>query len=153
MGATENTEDTERRQVDEAGLHVDDEMEPDPALNRVTNAIIGALIAVHKELGPGHAEMICKNALALEFRARNIPFEREVLIPVFYRGEKVGETRLDFIAGDGVKVIVEAKAIEALGPIQTSQCISYLRASGIRLAILVNFNVRRLTDGLKRIAY
>jgi GxxExxY protein len=138
--------------MDETAL-VDDEMEPDPSLNKVTNAVIGALIAVHKELGPGHSEMTYKNAIALEFVARNIPFEREVVVPVFYRGEKVGETRLDFVAGDAVRVIVEAKAIEALGPIQTAQCISYLRASGIRLAILVNFNVRRLTDGLKRIAY
>ncbi len=139
--------------MDETELHVDEEMELDPSLNRVTNAVIGALIAVHKELGPGHAEMLYKNALALEFRARGIPFQREVVIPVYYRDEKVGETRLDFVAGDAVRVIVEAKAIEALGPVQTAQCISYLRASGIRLAILVNFNVRRLTDGLKRIAY
>ena len=139
--------------MDEVALHVDDEMEPDPSLNEVTNAVIGALIAVHKELGPGHAEMIYKNAIALEFVARSIPFEREAVVPVFYHGEKVGETRLDFVAGETVKVIVEAKAIESLGPIQTSQCISYLRASGIRLAILVNFNVRRLMDGLKRIAY
>ena len=136
--------------MDEAEFQLDDEMEPDPSLNKVTNGVIGALIAVHKELGPGHAEMTYKNALAIELRARAIPFEREAVVPVFYRGEKVGETRLDFVAGDAVKVIVEAKAIELLGAIQT---ISYLRASGIRLAILVNFNVRRLMDGLKRIAY
>jgi len=139
--------------MDETGLHVDEDMEPDPSLNQLTNAVIGALIAVHKELGPGHAEVLYKNALAVEFRARGIPFEREVVIPVLYRGEKVGETRLDFVVGDAAKVIVEAKAIEALAPIQTAQCVSYLRASRIRLAMLVNFNVRRLTDGLKRIAY
>ena len=139
--------------MDDAECSVDEEMEPDPALNVLTNRIIGALIAVHKELGPGHMELLYKNALALEFRARGIPFEREVAIPVFYRSEKVGETRLDFVVGGKLKVVVEAKAIESLGPIHTAQCISYLRASGFRLAILANFNVRKLTEGLKRIAY
>ena len=93
-----------------------------------------------------------KNALAIELRVREIPFEREVPVPVFYRGEKIGETRLDFLIGTGPKVVLEAKAVEALAAIHTSQCISYLRASGFRLAILVNFNVRRLVEGLKRIA-
>jgi GxxExxY protein len=72
-------------------------MEPDPALNALTNLIIGALIAVHKALGAGHTESLYENAVALEFRSRGIPFQRQVAIPVFYRGEKVGETRLDFI--------------------------------------------------------
>jgi GxxExxY protein len=114
--------------------------------------VIGALIAVHKALGPGHMEITYKNALSLEFRARGIPFEREVSITILYRGEKVGETRLDFVVGDRLKVIVEVKAIEMLGPIHTSQCVSYLRASGLRLAILANFNVRKLVDGLRRIS-
>jgi len=133
--------------------YVDDEMEPNPALYELTNLIIGALIAVHKALGPGHMEIIYKNALALEFAARNIPFQREVMIPIFYRGEKVGETRLDFVVGDKLKVVVEAKAIDMLGAIHTSQCISYLKASGYKLAILVSFNVRKLVDGLKRISF
>jgi GxxExxY protein len=138
--------------MDDADAYVDEEMEPNPALKELTNRIIGAMIAVHKALGPGHAEITYKNAMALEFCARGIPFEREVIVPIFYRGEKVGETRLDFSVGDMLKVVVEAKAVETLNPVHTSQCISYLRASGIRLAILVNFNVRRLIDGLKRIA-
>lgn len=131
----------------------DDESQPDAALRELTNSIIGALIAVHKALGPGHSEMIYKNAISIELLARQVPFEREASIGIYYRQELVGETRLDFIIGDRLKVILEAKAIEALGPIHTAQCISYLKASGIRLALLVNFNVRRLTDGLKRIAF
>jgi GxxExxY protein len=140
--------------MNEMECHVDDDMEPDPDLNVLTNGIIGALITVHKALGPGHMEMTYKNALAIEFRACGLTFEREVGVPILYRGEKVGETRLDFVVGHGcLKVVVEAKAIEMLARIHTAQCISYLRASGIRLAILVNFNVLRLVDGLKRIAY
>jgi len=139
-------------QMDESELHVDEEMEPDPGLNVLTNLIIGALIAVHKALGAGHMESLYENALALEFRSRGIPFERQVAIPVFYRGEKVGDTRIYFIVGEELKVVVEIKSIEGLGPIHTAQCISYLRASGLRLAILANFNVRRLKEGLKRIA-
>ena len=139
--------------MEEAECYVDEDMEPNPALNTLTNQIIGALIAVHKALGPGHMEIIYKNALALEFAARQVPFAREVVIPISYRGEKVGETRLDFVVGDNLKVIVEAKAIDMLARIHTAQCISYLRASNIKLAILVNFNVLKLVDGLKRIAY
>jgi GxxExxY protein len=139
--------------MEDDDAYVDDEMEPDPALNELTNLIIGAMIAVHKALGPGHMELTYKNALGLEFQSRGIPFQREVVIPIFYRGEKVGETRLDFVVGDQLKVVVEAKAIEKLAPIHTSQCISYLKASAFRLAILANFNVRKLTEGLKRIAF
>ena len=138
--------------MDDTELHVDEEMEPDPGLNVLTNLIIGALIAVHKALGAGHMESLYMNALSIEFRRRGIPFQREVAIPVFYCGEKVGETRLDFVVGDDLRVVVELKAIEALAPIHTAQCISYLRASGLRLAILVNFNVRKLVEGIKRIA-
>jgi len=136
--------------LDEAEFRIDEEMEPDPDLNRWTNAIIGAAIAVHRALGPGHVEVTYDNALDLEFRARRIPFKRQVVVPVFYRGQRVGTTRLDFIVGDAV--IVESKAVESFAPIHTSQCISYLRASGLRLAILINFNVRKLKDGIRRIA-
>ena len=79
-------------------------------------------------------------------------FKREVIIPILYRGQKVGETRLDFVVGDTLKVIVEAKAIEKLADIHTSQCISYLKASNLKLAILANFNVRKLVNFLKEIS-
>jgi GxxExxY protein len=134
-----------------ADAFVDEEMEPDPQLNVITNAIIGAAISVHKELGPGHRESIYENALKIEFRARKIEFEPQVPIFIFYRGEKVGYTRMDFIVSR--QIIVEVKAIEALAPIHTTQCISYLKATKLKLAILINFNVRILTQGIKRVAY
>lgn len=131
--------------------YVDEEMEPDPELNIITNAIIGAAIAVHKGLGPGHAEAVYEKALKIEFRHRGIEFEPQVPVPIYYRAEPVGSTRLDFIIAR--QVIVEVKAIESLAPIHTSQCISYLRATKLKLAILINFNVRVLKDGIKRVAY
>jgi GxxExxY protein len=128
---------------------VDDEMEGDPELNRVTNAIIGAAIAVHRELGPGYDEQTYENALAIEFGIRGIRFEHQFLVAIHYRGQKVGERRLDFLV-EGV-VVLELKAVEQLIGLFTSQAIAYLKASRKTLALLLNFNVRKLTEGIKRI--
>ena len=131
-------------------LVIDDEMEPDPRLNEVTNAILGAGFEVHSVLGPGYQEVIYANALELEFKKRGIRYEREVKFAVAYKGEEVGKGCVDFIV-EGC-VIVELKAVEALGPLFTAQVISYLKALNLKLALLLNFNVRRLRDGIKRVA-
>ena len=136
--------------MEDPDLYVDDDMEPDAELNRITNNFIGAAIAVHRELGPGYMESTYENSLALEFRARGIQFERQAVIPVLYRGEKVGEARVDFVVEQSV--ILELKAAESIAPIHVAQCVSYLKASRLRLAILLNFNVRKLKDGIRRIA-
>jgi GxxExxY protein len=130
--------------------HVDEVDEPDPELNRWTNAIIGACIEVHREHGPGFTEDVYESSLAIEFELRGIPFERQVPVPVTYKGRRVGSGRIDFVVAD--RVVVELKAVEALAPIHTAQVISYLKATRLRLAILVNFNVRALREGIKRIA-
>ena len=88
-------------------LVVDDDMEPDPALNDVTNRILGAAFAVHSELGPGYSESICESAMAIEFRRRGIAFQRQVSFPVLYCGEVVGEMRADFLVEN--VVLVELK--------------------------------------------
>lgn len=129
---------------------VDDDMEPDPELNRITNAILGAAIEVHRTLGPGFSEGVYANAMELEFTHRGIPFLRECPIEVMYRGKLVGKGRMDFLV-EG-KVVVDLKAIESFAPIHTAQMISYLRATRHSLGLLLNFNVRRLKDGIKRIA-
>ena len=136
--------------MEDPDLYVDDDMEPDAELIRITNNIMGAAIAVHRELGPGYMESTYENSLALEFRARGIQFERQAVIPVLYRGEKVGEARVDFVVEQSV--ILELKAAESIAPIHVAQCVSYLKASRLRLAILLNFNVRKLKDGIRRIA-
>jgi GxxExxY protein len=129
---------------------VDEEEEPNPELNRITNAIIGAAIEVHKRLGPGHLESVYENALAIEFDVRGIRALRQVSIEVYYRDQLVGGGRLDFLV-EGL-VIVDVKAVEGLAPIHTAQMISYLRITKHKLALLINFNVKVLKDGIKRVA-
>ena len=130
--------------------YVDDDMEPDPELNRVTNAIIGAAIAFHRELGPGHLEAIYGRALAIEFAHRGIAFQKELPITLSYRGQVVGTGRLDFLVEQCV--IVELKSIEAIGPVQRAQMLTYLRITKHKLGIILNFNVATLVDGIRRIA-
>jgi len=130
---------------------VDEEMEGDPELNRITNLIIGAAIAVHKELGPGYDEQTYENALAIEFGERGIRFERQYLVGIFYRGQKVGERRLDFLVEE--TFVLELKAVEQLIGLFTSQTISYLKASKRKLALLMNFNTRKLSEGIRRIKF
>ena len=129
---------------------VDEEMEPEPELHRLTNAIIGAAIEVHTQLKPGLLESLYEEALAIEFRRRQIPFQRQVIVPVFYKGEGIGNQRLDFLV-DG-KVIIDLKTVEELARIHTAQMICYLRITGCRLGLIINFNVRALKDGIKRVA-
>ena len=130
--------------------YVDEDMEPDPELNALTNAIIGAAIEVHRQLGAGLLEALYENALAHEFGLRNIPFTRQVPVSVLYKGHVIGETRLDFLV-DG-KIIVEIKSVETLGNAHNSQVICYLKVSGYKLGLLLNFNVAVLKNGLKRFA-
>jgi GxxExxY protein len=125
-------------------------MEPDPELNRITNAIIGAAIEVHRMLGPGHLEAAYEEALAIEFRLRAIPFERQHPIELVYKGQVVGKGRLDFLVFD--KVIVDLKSVEGITSVHTAKMISYLRITGHKLALLLNFNVKRLVDGIRRVA-
>lgn len=129
---------------------INEDEEPNPELNRITNSIIGAAIAVHSKLGPGYQESFYANALAIEFRKRGISFERERRFEVLYDSEVVGTGCLDFLVER--KVLVELKAVELLTPLFTAQVISYLKANNIKLGILLNFNVKVLKDGIRRIA-
>jgi GxxExxY protein len=130
--------------------YFDDEIGPDPELNKIINAIIGAAIAVHKELGAGLLECLYENALAIEFLARGIPFTRQVPVSVRYRGQDIGDTRLDFVVAD--RVVVELKAVDRLSDVHSAQLICYLKVTGHKLGILINFNVAALRQGIKRIA-
>lgn len=116
-----------------------------------SHAIIGAAIEVHRNLGPGFPESIYEEALCMEMRLRNIPFKRQVDAQVRYKGSVVGSGRIDVLVDDSV--IVELKAVEALASVHVAQVLSYLRATGYRLGLLFNFNVRILKDGgIERIA-
>ena len=110
---------------------------------------IASCIAVHRELGPGLLESIYSKAVRLELSAAGIKFEYEKQIPVRYRGELLCHQRLDLVLED--KVVVEIKCVERLNPVHHAQLLSYLRVSGLRVGLLMNFNVAILQDGLKRI--
>ncbi|HWF89629.1 MAG TPA: GxxExxY protein [Pyrinomonadaceae bacterium] len=108
-----------------------------------TYQIIGAAMEVHRQLGCGFLETVYQEALALEFKSREIPFKRELLFPVTYKGLRLRtEYRPDFICFDSV--IVELKALSSLSPVQESQLINYLKVTGLQTGLLLNFGARSL---------
>jgi len=119
-----------------------------PDVERIVGQIIGAGLAVHRQLGPGFIEGVYDGAVAVELRYRGLSFERQSGIDVQYRGETVSEYRLDLLVERCV--IVEVKAVKKLRPIHQAQILSYLKASGHRVGLLMNFNVRLFVDGLQR---
>jgi len=123
--------------------------EPDPELDRLAHEVIGAAIEVHRVLGPGLLESVYEEALCVELRLRGLPFVRQPPVDLSYKGHPVGKGRLDLLVGGAL--VVELKAVEALGAVHKAQVISYLRMTGYRLALLINFNVSRLRDGIRRI--
>lgn len=124
--------------------------EPDPELNRITRGIIGAAIEVHRHLGAGHLESAYEEAMAIEMTLRGISFRRQVGIQLQYKGHSIGEGRLDFLVEEAV--VVDLKAIKAIGDIQVVQMLSYLTITGYPLGLIINFNVSSLRNGIRRIA-
>ena len=122
----------------------------DARIEETANKVIGAAIEVHRHLGPGYLESVYEDALVVEFGLRDIPFTRQMVFALDYKGHKVGEGRIDFLVDECL--VVELKAVEAFAPIHTAQAISYLKATKHRLALLINFNVPVLKDGIKRVA-
>ena len=124
-------------------------VEPDRELDALASAVIGAAIEVHRGTGPGLDEASYEEALAMEFRLREISFARQVIVKVAYKGAVIGEKRLDFLVGG--KLILEIKAIEQLAPVHKAQVNTYLKMTGLKLGLLINFNVPILKDGIKRV--
>ena len=119
-------------------------------LNELTEKIIGAAIKVHKTLGPGFLESVYQAALAYELKKANIPFEKEKDLRVPYEDIilEVG-FRCDFLIDK--RIIVECKSVKEVTPLDHAQLLNYLKITGLQLGLLMNFNVRKLTDGIKRI--
>jgi GxxExxY protein len=115
----------------------------------LTHAIIGAAIEVHKVLGPGLLESAYEECLCQELRARSIPFEQQKPLPVVYKGLKLDCVyRVDLIVDK--RVIVELKAVDALAPIHDAILLTYLRLSGCKIGLLINFHCVVLKDGIRR---
>ena len=117
--------------------------------NELTERIIGCAIEVHRNLGPGLLESIYEKALCYEFNQRGIRFESQVIVPVIYKGCNLGDFRLDLLVED--QIIVELKAFERNDPIFKAQLLSYLKLTGKKLGLLVNFNVPLMKDGITRV--
>jgi GxxExxY protein len=118
-------------------------------VNRVTEAIIGAAIEVHKTLGPGLLESAYEQCLCRELELRGITFKRQVLLPVAYKGIELDcGYRLDVLVED--QVVVEIKTVESLLPIHEAQLITHLKLGGWQVGLLINFNVPILKQGIVR---
>jgi GxxExxY protein len=115
----------------------------------LTGQIIGAAIDVHRALGPGLLESAYQACLARELTLRGIPYEQEKPLPIEYKGVRLDcGYRLDFLVGG--KAVVELKAVDALHPVHEAQVLTYLKLTGCKIGLLINFNVPVLKNGIKR---
>ena len=123
--------------------------ETPPEVNDAARRVVEAAVEVHRHLGPGYVESVYENALAVELGLRGIPFERQVAFRVAYKGHEVGEGRMDLLVE--CCLVVELKAVERITDVHVAQALSYLKATGQPLGLLINFNVPVLLRGVKRI--
>lgn len=116
---------------------------------KITEEVIGAAIEVHKTLGPGLVESAYEECLCHELHLRGIQFQRQMDLPIVYKGVKLQSGhRVDIVVDD--TVVVELKSVENILPIHEAQLLTYLRLSGRRVGLLINFNVPVLKDGIVR---
>ena len=124
-----------------------------PIPERVENAasaVVESAFIVHSTLGPGLIESVYEICLCHELRKRGIPFKSQMVLPVMYDGVELDAgLRLDLVVDECV--IVELKAVEKLNPLFEAQLLTYMKLTGMRLGLLVNFNVPLIKDGIKRI--
>jgi GxxExxY protein len=124
-------------------------MEPSLDLNETTSAVIGAAMEVHRLLGPGFVENVYEEAMVVELGLRGIRFSRQAPVAVTYNEQSVGEGRVDLFVEK--TLVVELKAVEKILPVHQAQVMSYLKASGCHLGLLINFHERLLRDGIRRV--
>lgn len=127
-------------------------MTPAETLDQITQQIIGAALEVHRTLGPGLLESAYQACLAFGLAERGLKVEGQKPLPVVYRGVELEcGYRLDLLVEGSV--IVEVKAIDQLAPIHQAQMLSYLKLSGCQVGLLINFNVKVLKDGIRRVVH
>jgi len=117
-------------------------METPIVYKELSYTIIEACMEVHKILGPGFTEKIYEEAVIREIAQRSISFERQKLIEVSFKGDKIGEFRLDIVVDN--KIILELKAVAELNSTFEAQLFSYLKATNLKLGILINFGKKKL---------
>jgi GxxExxY protein len=120
-------------------------------LNLITESIIGAAIQVHRALGPGLLESTYEVCLMHELAQKGLEVDKQVPIPIIYKDVRLDAGyRIDLLVED--QVIVELKSVDTIHPIHEAQLISYLKLSGKKLGLIINFNVKLLKNGIRRIA-
>jgi GxxExxY protein len=117
-------------------------------INELTERIIGCAIEVHRQLGPGLLESTYEAALAIELESSDLHFDRQIIFPVVYKNRTIGEYRVDLVVENSV--IVEIKSVERFDPVFEAQLLTYLKVTGKRVGLLINFNSRLVHDGIKR---
>ena len=118
-------------------------------LNKLTEQIIGAAIEVHRNLGPGLLESAYETCLSYELQQRNLRFERQKPLPLVYKEIRLDHGyRVDLLVEQ--EIVVELKVVDRVAPVHEAQVLSYLRFSGCRIGLLLNFNVKLLKDGIHR---
>jgi len=131
--------------MNEPPRHGDAELQD---LNVLTSQIIARAIEVHRRLGPGLLEYLYESALCIELDDAGIKYLRQLRVPAYYKGRLLGEYRVDLVIGDAV--IVEVKSVAQRNPVFEAQLLTYLRLTGKRVGLLLNFNTRLLKDGIQR---
>lgn len=125
-------------------------IEPTADADAVANAVIDAAVEVHRVLGPGFVASVYEGALCHELGARRIAYERQALVRVRYKDMPVGETRLDVVVEN--LVVAELRALPTLGVLHLAQMVSYLKATGRPLGLLLNFGGPTMDSGVRRVA-
>ena len=126
-------------------------IEPGQQLDSLAHDTIGAAIEVHRHFGPGFLESVYHDALCVELDERNIPYQRQVSTKLDYKGRPVGRGHIDLVVDR--ELLVELKAVDTLIPVHRAQVMSYLKATDLKLGLLMNFNVKLLKDGIERIVH
>ena len=119
------------------------------AINQLTKRVIGAAMEVHSLLGPGYLESAYEQALAIELESRHISFERQKSFALCYKGQAIGEGRMDFYVSH--MLVVELKSVDSLLPVHVAQVIAYLKATDQKIGLLINFHAESLRKGIRRI--
>jgi GxxExxY protein len=118
--------------------------------DELTEKVIGAAIEVHRSIGPGLLESSYQECLCRELGLRQVPFVRQLILPVEYKGARLDcSYRIDLLVDSAV--VVEIKAVAAIEPVHAAQLLTYMRLGGWRIGLLMNFNVPALRNGIRRV--
>lgn len=124
-------------------------VEPDREVDELVRRALDAAFEVYRETGPGLDESIYEAAMCRELELRGVPFQKQVIYAVYYKGTEIGSRRVDLLLGG--RLIIEIKAAETLLPLHKAQLLTYLKISGHKLGLLINFNSPFLKEGIKRV--